>query len=205
MSDGLMSICKACNITKVAAWQRAHATPSPPKPSAEERRAHHKTVAAEYRRRNAERIRAYNHAYRQRTKDHILQYNVAYRAKNRPKWRAYSADQQQLRRGVGDFISRFAVYDTHNGICGICDLPVSRDAFQVDHIVPIKRGGKHIVANLQPAHARCNRMKHDRIGFKIIGGGSDALQSAARGEGGKLPSLGTLEQVGAPMAAEKKP
>lgn len=33
------------------------------------------------------------------------------------------------------------------------------DPIEVDHIVPISRGGSHTYDNLQAAHANCNRKK----------------------------------------------
>ena len=32
----------------------------------------------------------------------------------------------------------------------------------IDHIVPLSRGGKHEIANVQLAHDRCNRSKNNR-------------------------------------------
>lgn len=46
-------------------------------------------------------------------------------------------------------------------VCGICGKP---GAGTVDHIVPVNRGGDpYDLANLQPAHARCNYRKGDRM------------------------------------------
>lgn len=57
--------------------------------------------------------------------------------------------------------------------CGICGMPidysipyrdgdgrVNRDAFVVDEIVPVSRGGDPLdIGNCQPAHYRCNARK----------------------------------------------
>lgn len=40
----------------------------------------------------------------------------------------------------------------------------SRFAWNVDHIVPLSRGGKNNIDNLQAVHIRCNRSKSDRSG-----------------------------------------
>jgi len=45
-----------------------------------------------------------------------------------------------------------------NGRCGICQEPID-GAFEVDHIVPLARGGEHSYSNAQPAHPSCNRRK----------------------------------------------
>ncbi len=50
------------------------------------------------------------------------------------------------------------VIEEANGICGICrktlTLPI-----EIDHIIPISKGGTHTYDNLQATHASCNRHK----------------------------------------------
>lgn len=73
--------------------------------------------------------------------------------------------------------------DKHRGIirrghppCALCgqaidyslrvrnpDGTINVDAFVVDHIVPLKRGGTDTLDNKQAAHWRCNRAKSDSI------------------------------------------
>lgn len=60
-----------------------------------------------------------------------------------------------------EIIDLRAVYRHHKGICGICQESVKEDVFTIDHIVPLSRGGPHLFANLQPAHAACNSRKGD--------------------------------------------
>ena len=62
----------------------------------------------------------------------------------------------------------------HQGyyICGICGQWVNEKEMEVDHIKP--RGGsslnlKHDLNNLQPAHAKCNRLKGSKRNFKYYG------------------------------------
>jgi 5-methylcytosine-specific restriction endonuclease McrA len=54
--------------------------------------------------------------------------------------------------------------------CGICGDPIdytlrSPDpgSFEVDHIVPLNRGGTDTPDNKQASHRRCNRTKWDRL------------------------------------------
>jgi 5-methylcytosine-specific restriction endonuclease McrA len=51
-------------------------------------------------------------------------------------------------------------------VCGICKGEIDpekvwpdRGAFSLDHIVPLARGGKHVLENVQPAHSGCNHKK----------------------------------------------
>lgn len=56
------------------------------------------------------------------------------------------------------------VFDRDKGICGICKLDVDHASpWEVDHIVPISKGGLHSYANVQLAHRSCNRRKHIKL------------------------------------------
>ena len=52
-------------------------------------------------------------------------------------------------------------YERQNGLCGICSDPLPLDpmAAEVDHIIPVSRGGSGDESNLQLAHMACNRRK----------------------------------------------
>lgn len=71
-----------------------------------------------------------------------------------------------------DFVDLRHVYAKTQGICGICSSPVEFDNFTVDHIVPMSKGGPHLLSNLQPAHGGCNSRKRDRISRLPIPGSS---------------------------------
>lgn len=60
-------------------------------------------------------------------------------------------------------VDPLTVYARGRGICGICSKPVPTDAFNVDHIIPLARGGEHSYANTQPAHPSCNFRKGARL------------------------------------------
>lgn len=61
-----------------------------------------------------------------------------------------------------DFVDLRLVYAKTDGRCGICRQPVSLDVFTIDHILPMTRGGPHLLDNLQPAHRSCNSKKGNR-------------------------------------------
>lgn len=53
------------------------------------------------------------------------------------------------------------VFAEKGRICHLCGLP---GATVVDHYIPVHRGGAaYDMANLWPAHYRCNAMKGDKI------------------------------------------
>lgn len=56
-------------------------------------------------------------------------------------------------------VSALVALELTDGLCGICGEDVDPFAFDLDHIVPLARGGPHAQGNVQPAHPSCNRAK----------------------------------------------
>jgi 5-methylcytosine-specific restriction endonuclease McrA len=56
-------------------------------------------------------------------------------------------------------VDRFAIYERDMGRCHICKKKASRDSFDLDHLVPLSRGGEHSAANMAVAHQSCNRRR----------------------------------------------
>lgn len=59
--------------------------------------------------------------------------------------------------------------------CAICGQPIDYtiryphpDAYTLDHVVPVARGGSDSLSNKQPAHNRCNKTKMARTHAAII-------------------------------------
>lgn len=49
------------------------------------------------------------------------------------------------------------------GLCYLCSLPLN-GVKELDHIIPIKLGGRHSIGNVGWTHKKCNRAKH----FKLL-------------------------------------
>lgn len=84
------------------------------------------------------------------------------------KVRKIQRDAQARRRArkraaFVDDVRSDVVLDQHEGICGICLVPVDPNDFHVDHRVPLAKGGEHSYSNTQPAHPKCNLMKSDKL------------------------------------------
>lgn len=62
-------------------------------------------------------------------------------------------------------VCRDALIARDEGRCGICEQPIMDELLEVDHIVPLSRGGTHEMANCQIAHRTCNRRKHARVDY----------------------------------------
>lgn len=60
-------------------------------------------------------------------------------------------------------VVRSEIIERDNSRCWICRKPCDAKDIQLDHVVPLSRGGKHVPENVKVAHAGCNRWKGDRI------------------------------------------
>ncbi len=98
--------------------------------------------------------------------------NAEYKRRERKR----CTEREQLRQammkpGHPQFVERVdrdVVYERHGGVCGICGCAVPSDEFEVDHRVPLSRGGLHGYDNCQPAHPRCNQSKHTKLEEEIV-------------------------------------
>lgn len=81
--------------------------------------------------------------------------------------------RQARLRGAKDAerIDPVAVLDACGWFCACCCAPtpkrkrgtVALDAPEIDHVIPLARGGLHTWANLQCLCRRCNQLKSDRV------------------------------------------
>jgi hypothetical protein len=74
-----------------------------------------------------------------------------------------SARKARVRGLFVEHVKRDKLYKLHNGLCGICGEPVHALRFEIDHRMPISKGGTHGYENCQPAHSWCNRLKADSM------------------------------------------
>lgn len=54
---------------------------------------------------------------------------------------------------------REAVYSKMSGRCAYCGEPIAFGAMQVDHVVPLRKGGADTLDNMLPACRSCNHYK----------------------------------------------
>lgn len=122
---------------------------------------------AEYQAKNRDKKKATDAAYREANRDTIRAYRRNYGKENAAKIAQY----QHLRRSrIGSMVPATDLEALWTGLCGICGDILTRDQewphpqfASIDHIVPLSKGGEHLIANLQWAHLICNQQKGDRI------------------------------------------
>ena len=75
--------------------------------------------------------------------------------------RVYAAARRARERGAQGVATPAAVAARiayYGGRCYLCGAPYQ----EIDHVIPLARGGSHWPANLRPACRSCNRRKHIR-------------------------------------------
>jgi 5-methylcytosine-specific restriction endonuclease McrA len=90
----------------------------------------------------------------------------AYEAKNKDRRRVRDEKRSEAGGGVRrsfDVATKRILFMRQHGICHCCFKSIGRpEAGEVDHIVPLERGGSDLSSNLMLAHAQCNREKHNK-------------------------------------------
>lgn len=174
--DGYHWWCKECN----RAAARARYAKAPETQRARSRTAMRRRRAADpegerayivaWRGRNADRVRACDARRRQSPERRAWQaaYWREWKRRNPEAVKAIARRGQLNRRArlMQAFLEKvepLVVLERHEGLCGICGEPVDPERFDVDHIVPLARGGEHSYANTQPAHPTCNTRKGARL------------------------------------------
>jgi 5-methylcytosine-specific restriction endonuclease McrA len=86
--------------------------------------------------------------------------------KNKEKRRkrdAKRANAGQEARAAFDNSTKRMLLKRQEGLCPCCFAPISSVAVaEVDHAVPLAKGGKHHPSNFILTHARCNKEKHNK-------------------------------------------
>ena len=120
----------------------------------------------------------------QRRREYMRQYYL----NNQDKFRVYraNADRAEIRRRVKEWRkknperrtesnARRRFRKAHNGVFKILDRELKRlysspcvgcgtvQNITADHIVPLARGGRHSIGNLQPLCVSCNSSKNDKL------------------------------------------
>lgn len=126
---------------------------------------------AERWKKNRGKMAAQARQWRDSNREHIAVYNLE-RQQN-PEHRALKAYHQRLRKarlrsGEGDDAAIRLIYQNAKVIeklvanCPVFDFPELGHEMQVDHVVPLARGGRHIAENLQILPKGLNMRKGTR-------------------------------------------
>jgi 5-methylcytosine-specific restriction endonuclease McrA len=155
-NDGLHSECRVCN----AAYRAEH------REEIAQRKAQY---MAQYRQDHRDKIVQRNAQYRQDHREEKAQYDAQWRKDNPDKAHAKNHRYRARKAGNGGTYTALDVKrqgETQNWKCWWrgpgCAIDC-RDKYEVDHLVPLNRGGHNNPSNLVVSCQHCNRSKQDKL------------------------------------------
>jgi 5-methylcytosine-specific restriction endonuclease McrA len=182
----LAAQCKICDVERRAPAKARAAEKSRAWHAAnKERKAEHDRA---YRAANKERLAKRDHARYEANKERHAEYQHAWYESNKDitikrarAWGKANPDQIRVRsirrrarevnaEGTHTAADIKAQYDRQKGKCYWCGCKVG-NSFQVDHIVPLSRGGSNWPDNLVIACRSCNLSKHNKLPHEWVQGG----------------------------------
>jgi 5-methylcytosine-specific restriction endonuclease McrA len=114
-----------------------------------------RAIKTKWREANREREAAQTKEYRERPENR----------ENYLRWKRANEANRRARK-LNQFIESVdadVLFEMHGGMCGICQEFISDDNWEIDHRIPLSRGGMHGYVNCQPSHQACNRRKHAQL------------------------------------------
>lgn len=179
---GLAHECKNCVAARTRRWYQSNK---------ERSRAAHKAVYEKTKDRraevnkvwvaaNKERVADTKRRYRERHRERLNQEararelaNPEKRASSRKKYddanpdarRRITQNRRARIRGDGGVLPRTihaSLKKLQHGKCAVCSCDLTESGYQLDHIIPVARGGAHDSSNMQLLCPRCNQSKGAR-------------------------------------------
>jgi 5-methylcytosine-specific restriction endonuclease McrA len=119
---------------------------------------------------NPDRARRSIAMWRAKNPERAKEYLAAWRANNPDRVKHYFKNTLHRRRsqmtgspGIS-FNAWARLIARHRGCCAYCGQPpLPGEILELDHVVPLSRGGKHSEGNILPACNTCNVRKNDRL------------------------------------------
>ena len=161
MKDGFATYCKPCLLLRGKKYRDAN----PEKVKATQRASRNK---------NKDKVKLTKKLWRETNRDKVNAQKRARRAANADRYRelaraVYSANKESAlnsaarRQAIKKQASVYSV--TAEDLASIRKQPClycgSSELIEIDHVIPLARGGSHSVGNLAPACRSCNRTKSD--------------------------------------------
>jgi hypothetical protein len=151
--DGLQTICKDCTKRQNVAYKDQ-------RPGWWRETASYNNLTPEQIERRRLRAQDWHRANPERARENSRRWYWANLEFAREKSRQHQTTRHARKLAVFvEAIDPLVVIERCDGVCGICGRDVDPMSFEVDHIIPLARGGEHSYANAQAAHMACNRRK----------------------------------------------
>jgi len=120
----------------------------------------------EYREKNKEKRKSIVKKSMELNKEHHKQKRKEYlkTESGQSSYRKYTQKRYALKKlAFVENVSPLELYNEQNGICYICNQNFEFKKMELDHVLPISKGGKHKKDNCKMACVRCNRRKGSKL------------------------------------------
>lgn len=173
---GMLSyICRACDSEKRRQYRQ-----SDPERARRQRRRYYKAnresvieKQKRYAEANAEKVDAYQKQYRDEhqedRKSYMQEYWPEHYAANRHKYIEKRKQRSALIQGHGKGFRKSDIrqmYEQQKGRCYWCEEELN-GSYEIDHIIPLSKGGPHHLGNVCCACFSCNRSKHAKMPYEF--------------------------------------
>jgi len=174
--DGLTSDCKECNVARIGAWLKTPAGRECQRRNNKKQRTKPKVkqqireAGARYRK--TAKGKASSIARQARYEASGKRIESLHRWYSKPEVRARLREKCRRRDALRlkawvEKVEPMVVWQRALAACWICHEPVTLAAMEMDHVIPLSRGGAHSYANCKAACRACNRRKRDRLPSEI--------------------------------------
>lgn len=151
------------------AWQRRYVKDNAAKVKAAKRKyakehaEHYAAYHQRYGEQNKERLQEQRRVYYEANKEIITRKNKEYR-KRRPEVKQISElnRERRIKEAGGKFTTAewTALCERYGNICLCCKREVK---LTVDHVIPVSKGGRNDIENIQPLCLTCNVRKNTKV------------------------------------------
>lgn len=160
-SNGLFyNQCRACERSQQTIYNRKRLRkPRKAGKSPEEQRDWNKEYLVEWRKNNRDKCREYQRRWVEKNIDRAREHKRVRELKRRAR-KAQAV-------GSHDLAIIVQMYDDQHGMCAYCDVPLF-GCYQVDHMIPLSRGGSNDWQNLAIVCPHCNATKNTKTAEEFM-------------------------------------
>lgn len=151
--SGLGSVCKKCNNKDSKKYREDNP---------EKRKEQEIKGSRKWRENNPEKVKEYSREYREKNIEIEKEKERQWRINNPKKKSILNAIRRALLRGsTGKFTHNewIALCERYNNKCVCCG---ETKELTIDHVIPLSKGGRNDIDNIQPLCKSCNSSKKDK-------------------------------------------
>jgi hypothetical protein len=149
--DGVTIVCKPCAIQRSKVWQTAN----PERVRAVGRKNYAKNLE-QSRAKRRERVNRWYQNHKEEARLRARTY-----AKNNPEMKRISEAKRRVEK-LGNGVFVILPKEMNKLLSSNCSQCGTNKAITLDHLIPISRGGRHSIGNLQSLCRSCNSSKNSK-------------------------------------------